>query len=586
MNTREENAKYVKIIAVVIMLVEGLSGVIITAIRDNNGFQMDAVFAYWVCGLILLTIIPSRNRKNAYAFYVFEFLIWSFLSLVMSIEYRNSFIFMLSVFVIWMANMPSSDIAVYRFILIVDVLIFAFMTFALEYYTVYLFAALIIVLLVFYWLTWIYIRTITINALIARDLRQSNLDMLGLVEAKFDEAEYANTAKSAFLASMSHEIRTPITAIMGFNTMVLGESNQKEIKGYAKEIDNAGNTLLSIINDILDLSKVESGKMEIIPVEYKLSVLIRNAVNMIALKAKNKNLELVVEVDNSLPNQLFGDDVRIKQILINLLNNAVKYTEKGTITFTVDGTVKGDIAKVHFAVKDTGIGIKKEDMSKLFGDYERIEERRNRSIEGTGLGIGIATRLLNLMNSKLEVRSVYGSGSVFEFTIEQNILSKETIGDVTYSIDEENEIQVFSTEYTVPDADILVVDDNSTNILVFSNLLKHLKPRIDKAYSGEEGLNYMNSKKYDIIFLDHMMPGMDGIETLVKMREAENCINMDTPVVALTANALSGAKERYLAAGFSNYLSKPADPKRLEKMVFELISRDKIVISTAKERSE
>ncbi len=389
------------------------------------------------------------------------------------------------------------------------------------------------------------------------------------------DAENANKAKTHFLASMSHEIRTPINAVLGLDTMILRESSEEQIKKYALNIQNAGQSLLAIINDILDLSKIESGKMEIIPVDYDMASLINDVSNMIMPKAEAKSLEFNMSISPDIPSRLHGDDVRIRQILINLLTNAVKYTEKGSVTLTVTSESFSDEVRISYSVKDTGSGIAKEDLAKLFEEFVRIDEKKNRNIEGTGLGISIVSNLLKLMGSTLEVESVYGEGSNFHFTVTQKIVNSEPIGDLEKRIRDRAVEYNYETAFTIPDADILVVDDSDMNRYVFKKLLKDLQCRIDEAGSGKKCLEMVQEKKYDIIFMDHMMPEMDGIETLHKLRDIKDSPNIDTPVVILTANAITGAKEQYLAEGFDDFLTKPVDSEKLEKLIGELISGDR-----------
>ena len=391
------------------------------------------------------------------------------------------------------------------------------------------------------------------------------------------EADAANRSKSLFLAKMSHEIRTPINAIIGMNEMILREEDRQNILDYGMDVKRSAYSLLSTINDILDLSKIESGKMELVFAEYDVCTLLYDIVNMISMKAKDKGLEIKLSLDEQLPSKLYGDDVRLRQILINLLNNAVKYTETGSVTLSVSGEIQDSNVNLYFEVKDTGIGIKKEDLSKLFVEFERIEEKRNRNIEGTGLGISITTQLLTMMGSQLKVDSVYGEGSTFYFHLLQNIVDKEPIGDIEERIREQVVEYNYEVSFVAPEAKILVVDDNQVNRKVFLNLLKELQMEIHEAAGGFACLDMVTKQPYDLIFLDHMMPDLDGVETIKKMRTLDNNLCKETPVIALTANALSGAREMYLDIGFSDYLSKPFQPEKLEEMLQEYLPKEKVV---------
>ena len=395
-----------------------------------------------------------------------------------------------------------------------------------------------------------------------------------------ERALAASEAKSSFLSNMSHEIRTPINAVLGMNEMILRECDDNNILAYSESIRTAGNTLLGIINDILDFSKIEAGKMEIIPVDYDISSVINDLVNMIQTRADDKGLVLVLDINKEVPKLLHGDEVRLKQVITNILTNAVKYTEKGSVTFCISYSKiadEPDSVMLEVAVKDTGIGIKPEDMKKLFSEFERIEEERNRNVEGTGLGMNITQRLLQMMGSQLKVESVYGLGSKFSFILKQKVVKWEALGDYEASYKASlKEHKKYREKFTAPDAEVLVVDDTPMNLMVFKSLLKQTGVKIDTAACGDEGLAYMAGKKYDIIFLDHMMPEKDGIETLHELRGKSNDPNVETPVICLTANAISGAREQYLAEGFNDYLTKPIDSAKLEEMLLEYLPKYKI----------
>ncbi|MBQ5334076.1 MAG: response regulator [Oscillospiraceae bacterium] len=402
-----------------------------------------------------------------------------------------------------------------------------------------------------------------INNEMLRLLHQENI--IAAVEEKNKELDNINKAKTVFISNMSHEIRTPINAVLGMDEMILRESSEEHIKQYAYNIRSAGKMLLSIINDILDYSKIEAGKMEIIPVEYSTAAMIDDICSIVSIKVKEKNLTLNLNIDENIPSRLMGDELRIKQIIINILTNAVKYTEKGTITFTVDCVKSAEegMTGLRVKVEDTGIGMRREDMSRLFTAFERLEEKRNRNIEGTGLGMSIVVRLLEQMNSKLDVDSVYGQGSTFSFVLPQKVIDSRPAGDFETARKKRIEDEMPAVIPYAPSAKILVVDDTSFNLTLVSHLLKRTGIKPDTASSGEECLKKAAENHYDMILLDHVMPGMDGIETLDRLRKMGGRFT-DIPVIALTANVMSGARERYINSGFSDFIEKPIVPSKLE----------------------
>ena len=397
-------------------------------------------------------------------------------------------------------------------------------------------------------------------------------------------AAAASEAKSSFLSNMSHEIRTPINAVLGMNEMIRRESSEQDVIEYSENIRTAGNTLLGLVNDILDFSKIEAGKMEILPVDYDLSSLINDLVNMIQTRVDKKDLLLKLDFDEGMPKLLHGDEVRIKQVVTNILTNAVKYTEKGSVTFRIGYERIPDDPEgifLNFSVSDTGIGIKPEDMAKLFSEFERIEEKRNRNIEGTGLGMNITKRLLEMMGTSLKVESVYGEGSTFSFRLKQKVVKWEALGNYEASYRAAlSKREKYREKFTAPDAVVLMVDDTPMNLTVFKSLLKQTKVQVDTAESGAEGLHMMRKKKYDIVFLDHMMPEKDGIETLHELHAEESNPNLHTPAICLTANAISGAREQYLSEGFDDYLTKPIDADRLEEMMMQYLPKEKLIAQT------
>lgn len=388
------------------------------------------------------------------------------------------------------------------------------------------------------------------------------------------KADAANRAKSDFLAKMSHEIRTPINAVIGMNEMILRESTEPEIHKYAFDIKSSANTLLSIINEILDASKIESGKLEIIPVSYDVSSLFHDVYNMINLRTQKKGLQLIFDIDKNMPSGLYGDDIRLRQIMVNLLTNAVKYTHEGTVTLKVKADVKEDKTLLYFKVTDTGIGIKEEDIYKLFVKFERIKESKNRNIEGTGLGMNITQQLLMLMGSELEVESEYGKGTEFSFCLEQGITNFEPLGDFNEKITQKASEYKYTFNYVAPDAKILVVDDNEINRKVVKSLLKKSQIKVSEADNGMDCIKMLEEEKFDIILLDYMMPNMDGVETFNIIRNQHLCD--DVPVIMLTANAIVGAKEQFMSAGFEDYLTKPIEPEKLDRVILEYLPKELI----------
>ncbi|MBR5336671.1 MAG: response regulator [Lachnospiraceae bacterium] len=397
------------------------------------------------------------------------------------------------------------------------------------------------------------------------------------LEAARMAADEANMAKSVFLANMSHEIRTPINAVIGMNEMILRESSEDAILGYAGDIDGAGKNLLSIINDILDLSKIEAGKMEIVNDKYSLKSLINDVVNMISFKCREKDLDFQVDLDPSLPDGLSGDEVRIRQIIINILNNAVKYTKKGSVRFTTSGERRGDDLDLAISVKDTGIGIKKEDLDKIFGKFDRVDTDKTKSIEGTGLGLAITDGLLKAMNGHVHVDSEYGVGSEFLIHIPQKVVDDTPVGkpnDVNRKTKEA--AGRYHESFRAPNACILHVDDTAVNHTVMKGLLKKTGVKIDMAMNGPESVAMAEEKKYDLIFMDYRMPHMDGVEALRTIKSNDEGTNAHTPVICLTADAVSGARDRYLAEGFDDYLAKPVDPVLLEEIMVRYLPEEKI----------
>ena len=404
-------------------------------------------------------------------------------------------------------------------------------------------------------------------------------DIIGIIDEE-RYAQHVSEMKSSFLANMSHEIRTPVNAILGMNEMISRETGEEDIREYSNNIRNAGENLLSIINDILDFTKIESGKFELVNGDYSLRDLLKNITSQIRELSRKKNLELKVDIDSELPNDLNGDENRIGQVLLNILNNAVKYTEKGIVSLRVGFAEDDDglsdrehFVRLKIEIKDTGIGIKPEDMAKLFNKFERLEMQRNKGIEGTGLGLAISNNLVRMMDGRIDVKSTYGEGSTFTAYIVQEIVGPGKVGDTDDRENADGGKKTYEPSFTAPDANILVIDDSPVNIMVVKGLLKQTGIKVEQALSGQEGIDLCSANKYDLILLDHMMPGMDGIETLHKMK-AE--LKLTCPVIALTANAIEGMREMYLSEGFDDYLTKPTKPEDLERTLASYLPKGKV----------
>lgn len=387
------------------------------------------------------------------------------------------------------------------------------------------------------------------------------------LEAAKRSADNANKAKSVFLAQMSHEIRTPLNTVLGMNEMISRETVSEQIQSYSSYIKDAGKTLLGIINDILDLSKLDAGKTNIITEDYNLKFVVNDIINLVSLKIKEKGLRFKLDMSKDIPMFLHGDALRIKQIIINIMNNAVKYTQKGSVTLSVEwDKIDSENIMLIFKVKDTGRGIKKEDIDIIFSPFERADEQENHMIEGNGLGLSITRKLVNLMNGKISVSSVFGEGSVFEVQLPQSIVCSKNMDADALSKTEGEKYHI-----KAPNAQVLVVDDVETNRIVVKELLRVTHINVELAESGEQCLELMRQKKYDIVFLDHMMPGMDGIETLKQIKKMDTSLNKDTPIIVMTANAVTGAKRMYLAEGFDDYISKPLGYVELESIIKKYI---------------
>lgn len=405
-----------------------------------------------------------------------------------------------------------------------------------------------------------------------RLLNQYN-EQLRIEKSRADEA---SNAKSQFLANMSHEIRTPINGILGMDAILMKECKDESLIEYIKNIQSASQSLLSIVNDILDISKIESGKMELMPVKYELFSVLNDCYNMAQVRVLNKPVELKMEIQQDVPAILFGDEVRVRQIINNLLSNGAKYTQEGTVTLCMSSQVINDEEIIlSITVKDTGIGIKPEDQAKLFESFTRVDEKRNRNIEGTGLGLNLTKNLVEMMGGNISLESTYGIGSSFTVNIVQGFEGTEIIGDFSkryekyIHVSDANEEKLYA-----PDAHVLIVDDVELNLKVMKGLLKDTGIKVDMATSGQQCLGLVKKNRYDMIFLDHMMPHMDGIETFMQLKEMVEWESNKCPVIMLTANALTGARDEYLTQGFDDYLSKPVLENKLKEMLAKYLPQN------------
>ncbi|MCH5268845.1 MAG: DegV family EDD domain-containing protein [Lachnospiraceae bacterium] len=390
---------------------------------------------------------------------------------------------------------------------------------------------------------------------------------------KIDEL---NRAQSRFFSSMSHEIRTPINTIIGLNEMILREDVSEEVATDAINIQGASKMLLSLINDFLDMSKIESGKMDIVPVEYDVGAMLSELVNMIWVRAKEKGLEFHVDVDGGVPARLIGDEVRIKQVLVNVLNNSIKYTESGSVTLSIQskGNEDGE-EQISYSVTDTGIGIKKESIPHLFSAFKRVDQQKNRHIEGTGLGLSIVKQLVDLMGGDIAVNSVYTKGSTFVITLPQKVVGEDKIGEINLEAKRNIGARTrYKQSFEAPEANVLLVDDNETNLMVAEKLLRDTKVQVDSVTSGEKCLNQTLNKRYDVILMDHLMPGMDGIECLHQIRSQLGGLNKNTRVVILTANAGKENQALYRKEGFDGYLPKPITGAQLERELLKHLPKE------------
>lgn len=416
-----------------------------------------------------------------------------------------------------------------------------------------------------------------------KELEQKNVEL----EKAIKTAEKANAARDIFLANMSHELRTPINTIMGLNELIIRESQDEAIKEYALDIRQAGSILLTLVSDILDFTKLEAGQMELMEGIYDISSLLNDLINGISMQLRKKKLDLKLDIASDIPHKLSGDEIRIRQILSNLLSNAVKYTSKGGITLHLGWRkLSEDEIEIDLEIHDTGRGIKEKDLPKLFGVFQQMDSTVRGTNERTGLGLAITNRLVEMMGGKLEVQSKYGKGSVFSFKIVQKVVDSTPLGDFEKQYNESlNSTVNYTQKFIAPMGRILIVDDNAMNLAVAQGLLKQTRLQVDVAGGGGECLELLKRKTYHLICLDHMMPVMDGVETLHAIRALEGNPSAEVPIIALTANAVAGAREFYLNEGFQDYLTKPIDADKFESMLIQYLP-DNVVYLTQGQRMD
>lgn len=404
-----------------------------------------------------------------------------------------------------------------------------------------------------------------------------------IAKERAEQIEKLSDSKTLFFANVSHEIRTPINSILGFNEIILRDAESEEVAENAANIRNASKILLSLINDILDFSKIESGGMKIIPAEYKSAELFGDIINIIQVRAFEKKLEFNISIENDIPSVLFGDEGRLKQVILNVLTNAVKYTDRGSVSFIVNGKSENDILHLNIEVADTGIGIKQEDKKALFDPFTRLEHSGTNKTEGTGLGLTISKEMLDLMGGKIKVDSIYQKGSSFTITVDQKIISSEPIGDIQHLIrNKAMDNPAYKQSFEAPNAEVLIVDDNELNLMVAKKLLRDTKIKVDTASSGAECLEKTRKKAYHLILMDHLMPEMNGVETLQKLRSREDGFCQKVPVIVVTANVMSNASAIYEEKGFNGYISKPLNTAVLEAAMLNFLPAELIEYTTGR----
>lgn len=542
----------------------------------NIAFIVSDIFFFAVTFALLLIVSLSGTGKRK-TFEILFSLFFAFLSFDIQAYWGNGYLIYLLFLVQWMLTMSFMNVGLLYVVAVMETIVLALLTFlpvdmsGFNLINPVFFAISVVILALVTWIS----KNIIDMMLGMREQgleHESSLDdLLDIVEAKHREAQRATKSKSIFLSNLSHEIRTPLNAMMGMSEMIFRESKEKEIVKYAEQINHSGEILMTLINEILDISKIESGKVEILETRFDISDVIADVYNIVKIKANEKDLDFKLDISESIPRFYIGDDVRLKQILINLLNNSVKYTTRGKVGLDISGEDCKDVYRLHFAVTDTGSGIKEEDLAGITDAFVRIYDGNNRNVEGTGLGLCIVNNFLKMMDSGLLIDSQYGVGSTFHFYLNLTKDGDEEVGNIIELIRSQSIKKEYKPLFTAPDIHILSVDDTKMNHMLIEKLLSKTMIQIDRAMSGAQALEMTKVKKYDLILMDHLMPDMDGVETYKRIREDTEGLNATTPIVALTANALRGAGDMYSEIGFCDYITKPIVPKELEEKIKKLI---------------